>query len=808
MKKRESLKNFHDPRIDRLLREEDRLLKSVHMRLGFVLHFRAERSEGAQTAMSKLEFRTLVSDVVRELDGQDSESTVSSVMEATTNRLVLVNTPDSGDFVRFDIRQLQEFFAAEYLYTGIAPDEIGRRLEVIGGDAHWREVVHFILSALIENQKSAEIAVAVQALRKLNEGADFPLEILGRRTAKAARIAVRLLTEGVLEQDNRDRIQLRPLIEPIGGVLDLSSLRAVAAIPHLRSRQWLISILIERVRNTQPSEFLGAMTILSIALPEIHSEAEFLRARFGSLSPDSKSVVISALNVDHAYYPFRRKGAHKRLSGWFILACIEALNSDRCLEMTRDAFMTMFRICRDGLPAVRAKAIELWSEGFVVGLETCLSLPIRYEGEIPQEDGDDCGFIRRVRMKYSWMNGLIPEEFQAVNFGECIALSGGVLKIAFLCCNVAVQKSISSIEYFLAQVPVSSENILSKIPNGVLALVPISDHWSIEPLSTMPLRRLSKDTYAGIISEAIKENILPLASSLFLLDSADNINIEDEERWSNLAMAMPKLAVEFAMNGTIFKLPADSVIPMSVAKLSTQRPDFFAPLFLSWGRLCHSNKLQLEILRRAMKNVDFTKIDVIDANYEQIFPFSLIFPGEEYLLPLLAKCLSIAASANPRARRNIDYEKRQAIMTSYGISREVLLSIWLESSQAMIVRAAVLALQWIFGGQDEKSEQPNQSSLDLHVVREKYLSVVSAENEDWLTSALVDAVLIESGEDAAGAALLVASILQRCEGGAGPRSAIQRLFNFWGEESLAPVTTNSIAASWLGYSAAIPTYCL
>jgi hypothetical protein len=116
MKKREGQKNFQDPKIARLLTEEDRLLKAVHMRLGFVLHARAETSEGAQTNLSKVEFRELVRGAVTELGDSDVESTLNSVMEATTERLVLVNTPESGEHVRFDIRQLQEFFAAEFIY--------------------------------------------------------------------------------------------------------------------------------------------------------------------------------------------------------------------------------------------------------------------------------------------------------------------------------------------------------------------------------------------------------------------------------------------------------------------------------------------------------------------------------------------------------------------------------------------------------------------------------------------------------------------------------------------------------------------
>ncbi len=54
----------------------------------------------------------------------DVQKTVDILMEATTDRLVLVNTPDDGNHLRFDIRPLQEFFAAEFIYESIDADEL------------------------------------------------------------------------------------------------------------------------------------------------------------------------------------------------------------------------------------------------------------------------------------------------------------------------------------------------------------------------------------------------------------------------------------------------------------------------------------------------------------------------------------------------------------------------------------------------------------------------------------------------------------------------------------------------------------
>ena len=116
IKKREANRSLPDKRLSKLLRENDKLIKTLHNKLGFELHARAEVSTGAQTSLHRTELRQLVERVVDNLQDHDVAQTVDTLMEATTERLVLVNTPEDGSAVRFDIRPLQEFFAAEHLY--------------------------------------------------------------------------------------------------------------------------------------------------------------------------------------------------------------------------------------------------------------------------------------------------------------------------------------------------------------------------------------------------------------------------------------------------------------------------------------------------------------------------------------------------------------------------------------------------------------------------------------------------------------------------------------------------------------------
>ncbi len=59
IRRREANKNLPDTNLGKLLREDEQLLKTVHNRLGFILQARAETSEGAQTSLTREEFKRL-----------------------------------------------------------------------------------------------------------------------------------------------------------------------------------------------------------------------------------------------------------------------------------------------------------------------------------------------------------------------------------------------------------------------------------------------------------------------------------------------------------------------------------------------------------------------------------------------------------------------------------------------------------------------------------------------------------------------------------------------------------------------------
>ena len=137
IRRRKANRNLPDARLAKLLREDEKLLKTLHNRIGFRLQADAETSEGAETSLDREAFRALAARTVAQMEEDQFDQKVEILNKATTERLVLISTPENGTKLRFDIRQLQEFFAAECLYDSVKAEEIRSRIALIAGDAHW-----------------------------------------------------------------------------------------------------------------------------------------------------------------------------------------------------------------------------------------------------------------------------------------------------------------------------------------------------------------------------------------------------------------------------------------------------------------------------------------------------------------------------------------------------------------------------------------------------------------------------------------------------------------------------------------------
>ncbi|WP_163882334.1 NACHT domain-containing protein [Rhizobium laguerreae] len=335
IKKREGNRNLPDKNLAGLLREGDKLLRAIHNRLGFELHARAETSKGATTALDRDTLKRIVTETVSKLQDKAIRSTVSTVMKATTERLVLVNTPESGEYVRFDIRPLQEFFAAEYFYRDGFAERFHTRMRAIASDAHWREVMHFLISALVENGRSNELAVATSVLEEIDSGATPPSRAFQRRLARGARITARLLAEGVLEEDKQIRSRFLNAIIPIAA--QSSPPTSLDRRLQQHSLGWLQDALLIALREQALSETIGAAIILGQILPDRDKRSREVAAFIKNAGPDYIAYFLYAL-AERTHYDSRR------FPRWAVSIACEFLSLDTWFRFSEEVIAAASRI--------------------------------------------------------------------------------------------------------------------------------------------------------------------------------------------------------------------------------------------------------------------------------------------------------------------------------------------------------------------------------------------------------------------------------------------------------------------------------
>lgn len=470
IRRREANRNLPNERLAKLLREDEKLLKAVHSRLGFVLHARAETSQGAQTRLDRNEFQRLVTQTVSEMMEQDVDATIQILMEATTERLVLVNTPEQGNQVRFDIRPLQEFFAAEFLYEGVDATEVGRRMEVVAGDAHWREVMYFLLSALVENARRSELYIAISVLEALDDGAEEQhARRFRRRLGRGALLAARLLKEGVLEQDKRVRQHFRKCMEPLMAFTDFSELRALVGVTQPNSLAWLINFLVEHLRDASPNENIGAAIVLLYILPNSHEFTSEVSAYLLSASPEYFEVALSTRTLD-----LNEHSEGAKVQPWVVHLALCAVLRAEWAQLSRDGIYAALRILRNDEKATLAAARESTLPASHVQLLKCL---LKDEhGEIERGTRTQmCGVLRGTRYSHDWTTATHDfEEWAEEPLGEA-ATAPGILQLVYRIVHFAKTRTVSALQQLVELFEKQGVDLLRVLPGQLQAYLPLCD---------------------------------------------------------------------------------------------------------------------------------------------------------------------------------------------------------------------------------------------------------------------------------------------------------------------------------------------
>lgn len=313
-----------------LLREEPKLVRAIHSALGFSLHADSESAQGASATMDRLRFRALVADVVMRFKGEVRQELVDSLMLAVTERLVLITTPESSSHVRFDLRQLQEFFAAEFIYLDVEPDQLRERLLRVAPDSHWREVAIFLVSALVECNRRAELLEVCSALDDIENGpGEETQRLLYQRWGRGHLLMTKILQDGVLEQDLAMRRLFRSAVANLARCRNDEILRKIAEVRGRDSKTWLLDVFLDQLLHRTVWETTGASSVIWRLLEDGDPRSELVLTKWRA---DDYQGFIDALELS-GY-----RSSEENFSKWQVSAAVEFLRNHKANTSSTERF--------------------------------------------------------------------------------------------------------------------------------------------------------------------------------------------------------------------------------------------------------------------------------------------------------------------------------------------------------------------------------------------------------------------------------------------------------------------------------------
>ncbi|MCF2146660.1 hypothetical protein IQ276_009390 [Desmonostoc muscorum LEGE 12446] len=777
IRKREANRNLLDKRLAKLLSEEEQLLKTVHNRLGFVLHARAELSKGAQTKLDRNhEFKKLITDAVSQMVETEIDETVDVLMQATTDRLVLVSTPVDGNYVRFDIRPLQEFFAAEFIYESVSAEELRERVELIAGDAHWREVMHFLLSALVENGRRTELAVVVAVLENFNEGDDENLRLLKRRLGRGAILAARLLQEGVLEQDKRIRQQFRKCLEPLTASLEIELLYPLIQVSRPNSQSWLYSFLISCLHDKNLTESVGAAIVLVNILPDNHEKVEEV-SNFIIASPSDYISCVLTSNL------LTRDGKMGRQSNpvkhWVLTTIVKIILSLKWASLTKQAFESCIEILNFNIENSCNIASDM---GLSSNQLNCFQILLESQKYIfPNNKNKNIRDYSIVEIFDSQLNW--REKKYELNVLNDFGNTPKILQLIYLIVRYSQEKQRSILAQIISLFSDEGEHlfntVLSNLGIGILVNTSKSETEKKQYLNNMEYQYFeklfdNKDIELSFVQR--QQMVIRKTRKRFSIDLWKNL--VDEYTFAAIFLWRNE---EVVNNLEILNIILNKIV---------QNPKILCAYPGIWGRFIKEAPEREHELRTAFLLASLEPI-CEDTSLLDFSSFKINLPLEAPLLPHIINFLlnSFINHRNAYRSRRVDEDLEVISKIIYEMIHETsyLSQIYQNLSLAQNIRAAAMIALLL---------HPD-GTRDFLNFKHQIVEFYNPEVGTWYVKAITSCLCLLTKEEDTAAKWIVSNLLEAARTDYEGRQYIQKLLTLWRESSSTPIQKANVQEKWL-----------
>lgn len=797
MKKRESLKDFPDPRISKLLRENEQLLKAIHARLGISLHARAENSDGAETTLNRSEFKKLAEQTTSILMDENIEPMVETLMEATMERLVFVNTPENGENVRFDIRQLQEFFAAEFIYSGVAHEELRSRVGTICADSHWREVMHFILSALVVTNRTTELTVAIEVLHSEDEDTDcHNLRTFKRKMAAGSLLALRLLNEGILEQDKRVRQKFAKVIEPLYGICDPSPLSTITTLDHPNSLAWMTSCIIDHLLESSETESIGAAIALAQVMQNDNPRKDIASCKIFKSSANYLNYIYKSLTLNDHFNNtiFEQDHPTTTIQPWFIKETI-LLVTDSAIPHDLD-LKILFKI----LSRNHEQAISICRETNLtideINLFALLITPKSSPGQLNRKADTNSldsiyTCISLQNYTYTWRSKHPHPETKTQP--EELSSKSPLIKLAHSLCMFIQTKNKDNFLKLLNIMSIFS-NQIDIIPMHLQACIPVNFYAEDIDKQIKFLSQISETQFSKLISTNMYLGIRfnPVAEYI-KLDEKFTVS-----GWKKICRDLPLIAVDLWMqpfgNLNDKEFESSTTYSTPIIKIVKETPETLGNHVLSLGRLFKLHPSEEIEIRQALLTCQPYDIK-FGIRFSRISPFQIDLQKEINLLPLFANAIASMLETSAHHIKHLDessLDYDEDFLVSFGLSITLLQSTYNDKDLSSLHRAAALSCYLMLRAESNTIDNFFTLGLD-----ELFRNLTTQNLPAWFLSSAKALFVRDIANFDIRSQKFWGSILNTHRQDYFACDSIQKLIMNLRERSSAPVHTHKTLTSWL-----------
>jgi hypothetical protein len=765
IRKREATRDLPDERLARVLREEEVLLKTIHNRVGFALQALSETSSGAQAALPRPLFERIAYAAVEDIKQREIEPTAKTLMNATTERLVLVNTPDDGNHVRFDVRQLQEFFAAEFLYDSVDAAPLAERVELIAADAHWREVAQFLVSGLIEGNRQTELEAAANVLQRIDSGDIGDLRGLTRKLARGGLLVARLLAEGVLEQDRRVRARLRNALAAVHGATEFAVIEPLLRTKQPNSLTWLLDTLLDTLTELQPIECAGASAVLACILPETHERFQTAFEYFDALDPELLALIARCASA-RGDLPF---------APWFIRILMRSLARPESTRLSARAIQSVAREFRRYAEATIQK--RAGEAGMSIDDARLMQwLAETSSPKLTPSLASVYGFATQENFATDWHTGDVPRYAARITTHGCT----GLLNLLYEIAAFARMKRPEELATLLDSIARTSP-LFYNLPAHIKAHVPID---------------LERDTaqQISILAALEPEELLTLLkkqeiggrrwqrAATFTLVDRHNATLD---QWKKLVEDSPATALKAWSEKTWRRSTAPAVLERREAtKILLERVLREPVVALNfpglWGRLLGAAGTRENELRRGLRGVPHRTTQRVYPT--ELSPVEIQLPQDAPLLPDLLSAIFVSPIVGDRTPDFTEVSDFVAALTPLAHLREFRDSAVAPRREHL----AACVLSWL---------HPGGECLDEDSAALGFLASPECDSES--ARVVVDALLLLAHAADPRSRTVVSEVIDLLRGRARDRDLIDPLIAKWREHSAAPISAARQTFRWL-----------